>query len=151
MSTRVPLGSETTPPLGPTDAVATTAAGETFTVATADFPSIVAVSVDAPVASARTSPVLEMVATAAFELTHTGVRPDTVLPSASRADAVIRLESPTESVTVLIDSATLATCCALGVTVVGPSRSALVHAPIVMHAMARISASILRRRWIAFR
>jgi len=132
------------------DAVATTAAGDTVTVATADLPSIVAVSVDTPLASARMSPVVEMSATAAFELTHATGRSDTVPPCASRADAVMRLVSPTEIVSTLIDRITLDTCCAPGVTVVGPSRFALVHAPIVMHAMARISASILRQGWIAF-
>jgi hypothetical protein len=82
---------------------------DTVTLACADWPSEVAVTVAPPAATARTSPVEETVATAVFVHVHVTVRPLKTFPRESLSVAVNWYVPPTASETEVAFNVTLAT------------------------------------------
>jgi hypothetical protein len=78
-------------------------------------PSLVAVIVAEPTATAVTSPVVDTVATLVFDVAHVTVRPVNAVPDASVSPALSCCVSPDASIAVAGDTATVAT--GRGVTV----------------------------------
>jgi len=107
--------------LGAIEVMAMTEAGEfTFTAAVPDFPSLVAVIVAEPAATAVTRPVELTVAFELSEVAQVTTRPGSAAPPASRVAAVNCRVSPTASVVVDGETVTLATGAAVTVSVACP-------------------------------
>lgn len=119
---------------GPTDT-----GGVIVTVADPVRPSLVAVIVALPAATATTSPAFETVATPVFDDDHAIVRPVTTAPEPSRSTAVACVDWPTDIVGADSVTVTDATGGGVTVTVAEPVRPSMVAVISVLPAATPVT------------